>query len=341
MAATNENIISLTEDRGVVKKIIREGSGDESPTKGSEVTVHYVGTLLSDGSKFDSSRDRADPFKFKLGQGQVIKGWDISVATMKKGEICVVTLASDYAYGDAGSPPKIPGRATLVFEIELIAWTTHEDITEKKDGGVGIKVLSEGQGGWQKPKEDEAVTVNISLAILKDGQTKAGPVVDEKKDFRFIIGEEDVVEGVNMAVQKMKEGEKIQARITPQYAYGAAGNAALGVEPTDILIYEIELVSWEKEKAAWDLNTTEKIEYSGRKREEGNQLFKQGKIHRAIKKYKKAIDYVQNDKSAENEQEKSRMKSEASLSHLNYAMCAIKLQVLPPSSWIRLYSLPY
>jgi FKBP-type peptidyl-prolyl cis-trans isomerase len=75
--------------------------------------VHYTGTL-QDGTKFDSSVDRGEPFSFTLGHSQVIKGWDMVVATMKKGEKVVVTLQHTYAYGEAGSPPKIPAKATLV-----------------------------------------------------------------------------------------------------------------------------------------------------------------------------------------------------------------------------------
>ena len=59
---------------------------------------------------------------FTLGQGQVIKGWDRGVATMRKGEKAMLTCRADYAYGDAGSPPKIPGGATLCFEVELLSW---------------------------------------------------------------------------------------------------------------------------------------------------------------------------------------------------------------------------
>ena len=79
----------------------------------------YAGTL-KDGTKFDSSVDRNEPFKFQLGQGMVIKGWDIGFASMKKGEKAVLTITSDYGYGDRGSPPKIPGGATLIFEVELL-----------------------------------------------------------------------------------------------------------------------------------------------------------------------------------------------------------------------------
>lgn len=118
--------------------------------------VHYVGTL-ENGDKFDSSRDRGDKFEFTLGAGQVIKGWDIGVATMKKGEKCLLKIKSDYAYGDSGSPPKIPGKATLHFEIELFDWNVEEDISENYDKSILKKVLKEGEG-YQKPKEGATVT---------------------------------------------------------------------------------------------------------------------------------------------------------------------------------------
>jgi len=102
----------------LVKEDLKEGTGAGAKS-GDTVRVHYTGTLL-DGTKFDSSLDRGDPFEFTLGQGGVIKGWDEGVVGMKKGGKRRLTIPSDMAYGKTGSPPKIPPDAPLKFEIELL-----------------------------------------------------------------------------------------------------------------------------------------------------------------------------------------------------------------------------
>ncbi|HJY98946.1 MAG TPA: FKBP-type peptidyl-prolyl cis-trans isomerase [Patescibacteria group bacterium] len=94
------------------------GTGEEA-TAGRVVTVNYKGTL-TDGTKFDSSYDRNEPFAFTLGAGEVIKGWDEGVAGMKVGGKRKLTVPSDLGYGDAGYPGLIPGGATLIFEVELL-----------------------------------------------------------------------------------------------------------------------------------------------------------------------------------------------------------------------------
>ncbi|CAL4972482.1 unnamed protein product [Urochloa decumbens] len=88
--------------------------------KGDKIKVHYSGTL-TDGSVFDSSYDRGDPFEFTLGNGQVIKGWDQGLLGMCVGEKRKLKIPAKMGYGERGSPPKIPGGATLIFDTELIA----------------------------------------------------------------------------------------------------------------------------------------------------------------------------------------------------------------------------
>ncbi|HEY6724667.1 MAG TPA: FKBP-type peptidyl-prolyl cis-trans isomerase [Polyangiaceae bacterium] len=100
------------------KEELTPGKGAEAKT-GDTVKVHYTGTLLN-GKKFDSSLDRNEPFEFKLGAGQVIKGWDEGVVGMKVGGKRKLTIPAEKAYGKSGSPPTIPPNSPLVFEIELL-----------------------------------------------------------------------------------------------------------------------------------------------------------------------------------------------------------------------------
>ncbi|KAK3122207.1 hypothetical protein QOZ80_8BG0666440 [Eleusine coracana subsp. coracana] len=424
--------------QGLKKKLIKEGEGWETPEVGDEVEVHYTGTLL-DGTKFDSSRDRGTPFKFKLGQGQVIKGWDQGIKTMKKGENAVFTIPPELAYGESGSPPTIPPNATLQFDVELLSWTSVKDIC--KDGGIFKKILKEGEK-WENPKDPDEVlvkyearledgtvvsksegieftvkegyfcpalaravktmkktekvlltvkpqygfgekgrpaageegavppnsTLHIDLEliswktvteigddkkilkkVLKEGEgyerPNEGAVVKVKitgklqdgtvfskkghdeEPFEFKTDEEEVIDGLDRAVLNMKKGEVALITIPPEYAFGSTESKQdLAVVPSNsTVVYEVELVSFVKDKESWDLNNEEKIEAAGKKKEEGNALFKLGKYARASKRYEKAAKFIEYDTSF-SEDEKKQSKQLKISCNLNNAACKLKLK---------------
>ena len=236
------------------------GSGFEKPEAGDEVSVHYVGTLAADGAEFDSSRSRGQPFVFKLGQGQVIKGWDVGVATMKKGERSTLTIKAEYGYGDQGSPPKIPGGATLCFDVELLSWKSLKDVTG--DGGV-IKTTVAGTGeGWKAPSERDIVTVSYTLfeppsaPASKGGkgeETKGaggdekGNVLADERRVAFELGDAEsesrIPRGIVEAVRTMKKGERAALKLSA--AYGPEGKGDAPAAATVAAEGEVELVSWE------------------------------------------------------------------------------------------------
>jgi len=110
-----------TTKSGLKYIIVEEGTGNV-PKKGEKVIANYHG-MLTDGSVFDSSFDRGQPFEFNVGQNQVIKGWDEGFQLFKVGTRARLIIPSELGYGAQGSPPKIPGGATLWFDVQLLATT--------------------------------------------------------------------------------------------------------------------------------------------------------------------------------------------------------------------------
>uniref|UniRef100_A0AAQ6IHI5 peptidylprolyl isomerase n=1 Tax=Anabas testudineus TaxID=64144 RepID=A0AAQ6IHI5_ANATE len=102
-----------------IKRLFAFSTGRTFPKKGQTCVVHYVGSL-TDGRKFDSSRDRDKPFRFKIGKQEVIRGWEEGVVQMSVGQRAKLTCSPDFAYGNKGHPGIIPPNATLIFDVELL-----------------------------------------------------------------------------------------------------------------------------------------------------------------------------------------------------------------------------
>lgn len=304
--------ISPNGDGQVFKKILKEGEGDESPMKGNEVYVHYTGRLL-DGTVFDSSVDRKEIFNFKLGQGSVIKGWDVGVATMKKGEKCLLTCKPDFAYGKSGAGDNIPPDSTLQFEVELFHWDG-EDVTG--DEGVVMFTLKEGTG-YRTPTDGSTVKVHIK------GMYESKIIED--RDVEFDLGEgseSSIIEGIEKALAKMKEKEECRLVIQPGYAYGASGNETNGVPPNAVVTYWVTLDSFIKAKSSYEYDDVkDRITDSTALKEKGSKYFKESKFPLALKLYERGLGLV--DKTDDGEATKEiRL-----ILLLNAALCQIKLNL--------------
>lgn len=317
-AMNNDNLIDVTpeKDGGVLKKIIREGTGEETPSSGDKVFAHYVGKLL-DGTVFDSSRERDALFDFTLGEGSVIKGWDIGIATMKKGEIAELTCKPEYAYGKAGSPPKIPPDATLIFEIELHDWNL-EDLSTSHDGGIQRKIITKGEG-YAKPNDGASVEVHLI--------GKWNNNVFEDREVTFTIGEgseSNILESIEHAIQSFKKGERSLIKLKPKYAYGDKGEPSLNIPPNADIEYEIHLKNFEKAKGSWEMDSDEKLEQSEISKNKGTTYFKAEKYSLAVKQYKKIIDFLEYETSLSDDDMKKR-NSLMIAGYLNLALCNLKL----------------
>merc|ERR1719387_3084537 len=230
---------------GITKEVVTSAPDGEYlyPKTGDEVHVHYTGTLES-GEKFDSSRDRPGDFSFMLGKGQVIKGWDLGVATMKKGEKANFTLAPEFAYGAAGSPPKIPENATLKFEVELLYWKSKDELTD--DGGV-MKTVEKAGTGYKMPKKDGSCLIRYvgrTGGAEFDKSPEAGVEVDmaqSSSPLGLPMGT------VQLFLTKMKKEEQAKVKLTAPYAFGekdafdgkVKAGATVEYDVTLIEIYEV------------------------------------------------------------------------------------------------------
>ncbi|XP_013102082.2 FK506-binding protein 59 isoform X2 [Stomoxys calcitrans] len=306
MTAGEIEKINITPDGGVQKQILKEGTGDSTPENGCNVSLHYTGKL-TDGTIFDSSLDRGEPFEFTLGTRSVIQAFDLGVITMKLGEKCNLICAPEYAYGESGSPPSIPPNATLIFELEMLGWKG-ADVSPNKDGSIErFTIVSSDKR--RSPNDGSLCKAHITGKY-------DGKVFDER-EVEFNLGEGSdlgLIEGVEIAIEKMVVGEESRFKIKSRYAFGTKGNEQFNIPPNADVEYIIKLIDCEKGLEDWKFTPEERLTHSKIYKEKGTKYFKKENYSLALKMYKKCVDVLDSN----SDEESHKLKAAA---YSNQALC--------------------
>ncbi len=226
---------------GLEYAIIKKGTGVQ-PVIGDKVTVHYTGKLTND-TVFDSSYRRNQPFSFKLGVGQVIKGWDEGIALLHAGDKAILRIPAVLGYGERASPT-IPANSALVFDVELISvdqapkpYDVKGKDTINGDEGLRYILVKENKAG-QKANRGDKVTVHYT-GYFADGKVFDSSV-ERGSPFSFPLGMSKVIRGWDLAFSILRKGEKARIILPSSIAYGDGGSGPIPGGAT--LIFDVEFI---------------------------------------------------------------------------------------------------
>jgi len=261
--------------------------------------------------------------EFTLKEGHLCQALEVALKDMKKGEKAQLIVSPAYGCHDQFAREDVPPEASLRLELELVSWKEVINVTD--DGSVKKKTLQEG-ADYKKPNSGASVTVRYTGKLI-DGTKFVERL--EGDEHRFKTDEEEVIGGLDLAVQKMKKSEKALVTIAAEHAFGPVGSQQplAAVPGGAAVVYEVELVEFENAKESWEMSTEEKVEHAGELKDAGNALFKAGKSEAALKKYKKAVSLVEYDSSFGDEQ-KAQSKALKKSCWLNQAAANLRLRNL-------------
>ncbi|PIA42700.1 hypothetical protein AQUCO_02000270v1 [Aquilegia coerulea] len=282
-------VIDVCNDGGIMKKILIKSEELERPQKKDEVTVIYD-VKLEDGSLVVKSP--VEGVEFSLYDGHLCPAIEKSVYTMRKGETASLRVNPRYAFGSHGRSAQdglsaVPPNAVITITLTLVAYKLHEIVTD--DHLVIKKIIRCGEG-FEKPNSGTTTQIRY-IAKLSDGKIFDKKGYDGEDPFEFKVDEEQVIEGLDLAVSTMKRGEVAIVVINHEYGFGEIEtNAHLGAVPArSTLYYEVEMLGFTKVTESWDMEPDEKLEYAAKRKEEGNVYFKAEKYRRAALRYDMVI----------------------------------------------------
>lgn len=247
MNPTKDDTLRL---EGGVKVIFRKKGNGVKPQIGQTITAHYTGTLPN-GKKFDSSKDRNQPFSFELVTGGVIQGWHIGFAALGIGDQALLIIPADKAYGDrefkdeATGEIKIPKRSTLHFEVELLDIDTPADFVPYSEEGKEIFTTPTGLRYYYVQKNNARFPVmGQKLTFHFNARMKHGYVLEDSRNFgqsmSLILGSGKMMPIFEEGLQILRVGEKAVFLAPPERAFG---NRQVGpVPPNSPMVFELELL---------------------------------------------------------------------------------------------------
>ncbi|CAF1097701.1 unnamed protein product [Rotaria sordida] len=305
--------ISPAKDGCLLKEIIHQSVDDEKAMFDDTVYIHYIGTLL-DGTVFENTRDRNEKLSFNFGKGEVIKAWDIGVATMKRGEISRFISKPKYAYGLKGLGDKVGSAVTVIFEIELVD-CVGKDISDERDQSIVRRIIKRGEV-FEQPNED--ATVQIYLKGTHQGQ-----IFDERTVTFFAGGGclQNIPLGVEYAIFRMTKSEYWKLYLKSKATKGVEKFHIPADSPVE---YEVTMIEFERAKDDKFLTDEEKLKQSEILKQRGDEFVKGGHYELAVKKYRTVYNYLLSASlRSSSDIEQSRQLKFASQSNL--ALCYLKL----------------